>query len=361
MSFFGNRKLIIVLIGLVLLLVVMGSTARDRLNLTWPEKFLKDTASVVQEIFYRPAQAVSTFFHEVQDVFNAYEENRVLKSSLDQYTQMAAELKAVKAENKKLLENLQVKQDMNDYNLIYSQVVARNTSQWNDVLVIGNGSKNGVKKDMAVITSQGLVGRVESVSNFSSTVELLTSLETSAKNRVSSYIITTVPVQPPAGTQPGNTQQGAGNQNTANQGTTNQNVGNQDQQAVGQNNTTVPTPVKTENGWAPGILEGYDSTAKLLIMRKIPLEHKIKVGDPVITSGLGGTIPSKLPVGIVERIEPGDYGLTQTAYIKPYADFSLINDVFIVNRDFITTPSGEVIPSNAAEQQTKSADKGGDK
>lgn len=62
MSFFGNKRLIIVLVGLVLLITIVGFTSRERSKLSWPEMFLKDTFSVVQGFFYRPAQAVSGFF-----------------------------------------------------------------------------------------------------------------------------------------------------------------------------------------------------------------------------------------------------------------------------------------------------------
>lgn len=51
MSFFGNKRLIIVLVGLVLLITIVGFTSRERSKLSWPEMFLKDTFSVVQGFF----------------------------------------------------------------------------------------------------------------------------------------------------------------------------------------------------------------------------------------------------------------------------------------------------------------------
>ncbi|AUM64142.1 rod shape-determining protein MreC [Brevibacillus laterosporus] len=351
MSFFGNRKLIIVLIGLVVLLVVMGYTAKDRMNLTWPEKFMKDTTSVVQGLFYRPAQAVSQFVHNVQDAYHVYEENRVLKASLDQYAQMSAELKAVKYENGQLRESLGTKQKLNDYNVIYSEVAARNSSQWNDVLVIGSGSKQGVKKDMAVMTSKGLIGRVKDVSNFSATVELLTSRESSNRNHVSGYILATQPIQTPPSTT-GNGQQTNGTSNTANAANSNKS----NTATTQANNQQKPA---TTTKYVSGILEDYDSVEKLLIMRKIPLDQKISVNDAVITSGLGGMIPSKLPIGVVVKTEPGDYGLTQTAYIKPYADFTLISDVLVIDRKSVETPTGDSSSSSQKGTTQQSKGKGG--
>ncbi|NGQ94309.1 rod shape-determining protein MreC [Brevibacillus sp. SYP-B805] len=300
MSFFGNKRLIIVLVGLVLLITVMGYTSRERTSLTWPEMFVKDLFSVVQGIFYRPAQAFSDFIHDVQDAYNVYEENRALKASLDQYAQTAAELTMLRAENERLRDMLQAKSNLNKFQLRYAEVVARSSDHWNDVMTIDKGLKAGIKKDMAVITSKGLIGRIQSVSNFSSTVELLTNIERS--NHISATILT--------------------------------------EQTV--NGKTTYLPVN-------GVVEEYDPQQQLLIMRKIPLGQKIGEKQQVITSGLGGVMPWGLPIGRVVRAQPDVLGLTQTVYIQPNADFSQISEVFVVERMVTVTPSGDLVPSQQAE------------
>ncbi len=299
MSFFANKRLIIVLVGLVFLMSVMGFTSKERAELTWPEKFLKDTFSVVQGIFYRPAQAFSGFVDDIRDAYNVYQENRVLKASLDQYAQVTAQLKLTEAENERLRNLLQAKSKLTDYQLRVGEVVARNSDSWNDVVTIDKGIQNGIKKDMAVITSSGLIGRVQSVSNFSSTVELLTAIERS--NHISAIIL--------------------------------------GQQQV--NGVTTHTEVN-------GVIEEYDGRERLLIMRKIPLGQKIEPKQQVVTSGLGGVMPRGLLIGQVVRVVPGDYGLTQTAYVQPSADFSQLNEVMVVERSFVTTPTGELVPSQQA-------------
>ncbi|MFM1652354.1 rod shape-determining protein MreC [Brevibacillus sp. B_LB10_24] len=302
MSFFGNKRLIILLVGLVLLISVIGFTSRERASLTWPEKFLKDTFSVVQGFFYRPAQAFSGFLKDVEDAYNVYQENRQLKANLDEFAEMSAQLKLLETENERLRALLQAKSQLKNYEFRVAEVVARNMEQWNDVITIDKGSKNGIKKDMAVISSSGLVGRVKSVANFSSTVELLTAANRS--NHISALILG-----------------------------------------------------KPELN---GIIDEYDPREHLLIMRKIPLGPKIQEKAQVVTSGLGGVTPKGLLIGEVVRVEPGDYGLTQTAYIKPSADFSQLNEVLVVERAFVTTGSGELVPSSQvdASGQTPPSDAG---
>ncbi|MFD2369876.1 rod shape-determining protein MreC [Brevibacillus sp. GCM10020057] len=314
MSFFGNKRLIIVLVGLVLLISVVGFTSRERVRLTWPEMFFKDTFSVVQGFFYRPAQAVSGFFQEVNDAYNVYEENKALKAGLDQYARMSAELLDLQAENARLRDALQAKDTLKSYQLRFAEVVARNPDTWNNVITIDKGLTQGIRKDMAVITSKGLIGRVQSVANFSSTVELLTSYE--RLDHISAVIQTTQVV----------------------------------------NGQTTVHPVS-------GVVEEYDPQERLLVMRKIPWGQKIEAKQQVITSGLGGVVPRNLPIGYVVRVEPDDYGLTQTAYIQPSADFSQLNEVMIVERSFAVSPNGELIPQGTAAGQTTTtmpnADKAG--
>ncbi|WP_283774459.1 rod shape-determining protein MreC, partial [Bacillus paralicheniformis] len=64
--------------------------------------------------------------------------------------------------------------------------VSRSSDKWYDLIGIDKGAQQGIKKDMAVITSQGLVGVVKSVSQFTSSVELLSSM--SRTNRVSAIV-----------------------------------------------------------------------------------------------------------------------------------------------------------------------------
>ncbi|MFY0543451.1 rod shape-determining protein MreC [Brevibacillus sp. H7] len=305
MSFFGNKRLIIVLVGLVFLISVVGFTSRERANLTWPEMFFKDAFSVVQGIFYRPAQAFSHFLQEIGDAYNVYQENRALKASLDQYAQVTAELYSVKAQNQRLREMLHAQTNLHDYQFRFAEVVARSSDNWNNTITIDKGLKNGIKKDMAVMTAKGLIGRVQSVANFSATVELLTNYNRS--NHISAYILA--------------------------------------EQTV-NGVKTYPT--------ISGVIEEYDPRERLLIMRKIPWGQKIEAKQLVITSGLGGVIPRNLPIGYVVRVAPDDYGLTQTAYIQPSADFSQLSEVMVVERAFSISPSGELIPNQQFSQPAAS-------
>ncbi len=64
-------------------------------------------------------------------------------------------------------------------------------------------------------------------------------------------------------------------------------------------------------------------------MGQVTSDNKIKKGDLIQTSGLGGVIPSGLFVGKVASVAKDDYGLTKKIYIEPAADLGNITTVMV--------------------------------
>jgi rod shape-determining protein MreC len=59
-------------------------------------------------------------------------------------------------------------------------------------------------------------------------------------------------------------------------------------------------------------------------------QDEVKVGDLVVTSGLGGTFPRDLPVGTVVKVEKKTYGLYQDVEVEPAVAFGKLREVLIV-------------------------------
>lgn len=268
-QFFLNKRLIILLVSIIILVALIGFSLKEREKLSWAEQFVKDTASWAQTIVSRPASYVAGFFENVKDLQNTYEENKELKGRLDQLAMLEADVQRLKDENEKLQTILDKKGDLSKYKPIQATVIARNPDRWEETLIINKGEKDGLEKDMAVITSGGLIGKVKNTSPLSASVQLLSS--TDPANRISAVI----------------------------------------------------------NEKIYGTIEGYDTKKKLLLLKRIPYDAEIKKGEIVSTSGLGGVFPSGLPVGVVEEVVPDEFGLNQTAYVKPGADFYDIEHVMV--------------------------------
>lgn len=298
-NFFGNKRLIAILIGLIVLIVVMGATIKERPFATWPERALRDTASFVQGLFYKPTLMVSGAADGVRHIFNVYEENKQLKANQDQYARAKTEVEGLKRENRELRLMLDIKENkLSKYDTVAADVIARTPDRWNNLLIISKGKNDGVTPNMAVLSSEGaLIGRVQSVSAFSAQVELLMDIE--EKNHIAAVI----------------------------QGT----------QAI------------------YGVIESYDLDKHELIMRKIPKAKELKItpGQYVTTSGMGGVMPAGLVIGQVSSVGEGDYGLTQTARITPLANFYQLEHVFVVNRSFVVPP----LVDNSASKTGKAGER----
>ena len=92
-QFFLNKRLIVLLVSIILLVALIGISLKERNSLTWPEQFVKDTVGVVERVFQKPAKYVAGFFENVEDVKRTYEENKELKAKLDNYAGLSGKVK----------------------------------------------------------------------------------------------------------------------------------------------------------------------------------------------------------------------------------------------------------------------------
>ncbi|MFC0297036.1 rod shape-determining protein MreC [Geobacillus jurassicus] len=271
---FGNKRLIFLLVSIVILVMLIGFSLRSRDELTWPEQFVKDTAGFVQLLFGKPAQEIAGFFENVNDLRRTYKENELLKARLEEYAALETEVEALRQENERLRALLDKKESLRDFVPIQATVIGRNPDRWRETIIVNKGAQHGVKKDMAVITPAGLVGKVQHASQFTSTVQLLSALD--QNNRISAYV-------------------------------------------QGKENVF-------------GLIEGYDEKRRELLLGEIPIDAKVEKKQKVLTSGLGGVFPKGLPIGEVTEVKPDQYGLTKVVYVKPFANLYDIDDVMIVKR-----------------------------
>lgn len=77
----------------------------------------------------------------------------------------------------------------------------------------------------------------------------------------------------------------------------------------------------------------------------LPLRSKSEAGDPVVTSGYGGTFPRGIPIGWISRARDEDrLGLQRIDRVDPVVDLGTTTAVFVLNRRVETTTSaGDVL------------------
>jgi rod shape-determining protein MreC len=93
-----------------------------------------------------------------------------------------------------------------------------------------------------------------------------------------------------------------------------------------------------QNSRATGLVRGQPDGS--LVMDYVPQEEKIKTGDIVLTSGLGGDLPRALVIGTVTEVIKRDIDLFQSAVLRPAVDLNRLEVVLVItNFEPVTTPS----------------------
>jgi rod shape-determining protein MreC len=59
-------------------------------------------------------------------------------------------------------------------------------------------------------------------------------------------------------------------------------------------------------------------------------EDDVKVGDQIVTSGIGGTFPKGIPIGEVSMVKKGEYGIFQTVEVIPSVMISRLEEVLVL-------------------------------
>lgn len=263
-----RKRTISFLLFLVLLLVLAQLTA-GRQGVTPAEQALLTVMAPVQGVFQRLTRSVESVLATVKNYQILLEENQRLHDQLADVYMLQERLDELRQENNRLRQMLEM-DARSDYELIAAEVIARDPSNWFRTLTINRGLVHGVQDNMAVITSEGLVGSVLSASPLSSQILLITD----GRQGVSAYV--------QRSREPGHV----------------------------------------------GVVSGVQEQHGQLLLERLPREANIQPGDTIISSGLGGIYPKGLVIGYV--LETDDDGITQFAVLLPAANFNRLEEVFVV-------------------------------
>lgn len=190
-------------------------------------------------------------------------ENYILQKNLNN---------SLKQEIKELKELLNLNSTLSEYTTINATIISRNDLYWFNTVIIDKGKKDGLKKNMAVITQNGLIGKISKTTKKTSEIKLITTNDITYK-------------------------------------------------------TSVMIQLEEKNQYA--ILNGYDQENNLLKITAIDKNINIPKDSIVITSGLG-QMPKGIYIGKVVKTEIDKYNLSQIVYVKPKQEFSNINYVTIL-------------------------------
>ena len=264
-----------VVILIIILLIIFSFTLKEDRKLNPVESFLRDTLSYAEKIVTYPFSYITTKTREYNKLKDVNEENDILETSLDRIDAIETENVELRRQIDALKNELNIDHTLTDYEYLNATVVSRNVGFWYNTITIDKGTYNGVEKDMVVINSKGLIGKIIKTSTFTSDVRLITTSDTN--NKISVHI------------------------------------SNGDYDLY-------------------GLINSYDYNDNYLEVEGISNTKDVRVGDYVYTSGLGGIFPSGILVGTVSEISTDSYDLAKIIKVKPSSDFTDINYVSILKR-----------------------------
>ena len=137
--------------------------------------------SPIREAFFVFEKVVTAPFHFVQNLWSDYiflvgirSENKEIKKALDQAQVQCMTVQELKSENERLRAMLDFKGEHSDFQLFPARLLSQDITNVFKTVVIDRGRTSGFFMDMPVVSPQGLMGRVISVSPHTSQVLLIT-------------------------------------------------------------------------------------------------------------------------------------------------------------------------------------------
>lgn len=267
--------IIIIVIVFLSLLGITSHTINKEKKLNFFEKTLTDTTTFIEKIFYTPIGYIKNKINENKETKKMYKKYKDLESKAEKTELYKNQIKELQKEVAELKSTLDLNSTLSEYTYVNATVVNRNIGYWYNLLTIDKGSKNGVKLGDAVIINEGLIGRIINVSNFSSSVKLMTTDE--IQNKIS---------------------------------------------------------IKIENNdeYLYGLLIGYDKNKNVYKIEGITDSDSVKEGNIVTTTGLTDYFPSGIPIGKVSKIVKDEYDLNSIVEVTPTVNFENISIVTVLNR-----------------------------
>ena len=273
---FDKRYLfILVVIAIALVLVVLAISLQKNRELSFVEKVAKDAGTVVLKVVSAPFNFIHDTIETMIDKDNVYEKYKELKNKEEQIDSVISQNENLQDEVGKLKDVLELNTILSDKVYLNATVVFRNVGYWYQEVTIDKGSKNGIEKDMAVVSPKGLIGKVSKVSNHSSTVELLSNDHMSDK---------------------------------------------------------ISVKIKTNDGYVYGLISMYDSKTNTYTVEGISENEEILKGADVVTTGMGTIFPSGLQIGKVLEVTTDNFDLSKVVQVKSAVNFDDLDYVAVLKR-----------------------------
>ncbi|MCD4785526.1 MAG: rod shape-determining protein MreC [Candidatus Eremiobacteraeota bacterium] len=266
----GKKKviaiLIILAISIVAILIQWDTYQKGEANKV--EKASSTVFVPLQSFFTGVGKSISGTWRSFTKIATLEEGNKKLQTEIYALREEQEKYNRAIDENKTLRKLLDISRHQKG-KVIAAEVIARNPDNWFQSIKLNKGFKHGVKKNMVAISAEGLVGRVVSVSKYTSKVRL-----------------------------------------------------------IFNEKSAVPSQVVSSG--ALGVV--YGEGRNTCRMKYIEADAEVKVGDKIITSRLSRIYPPGKIIGEVSRIYGVENILYKSVQIKAAVHFNNLEYVLLVEK-----------------------------
>jgi rod shape-determining protein MreC len=194
--------------------------------------------------------------------------NAALEEALAEFQSELVDLREISSDYERLSELLNYTSTTENQEFLSADVIAlADANAPLRTIVINRGTRDGIEIGMPVTSSQGMVGRIDSVTANAARVLLITDPSSAISGRLQSSRVEGSVIGQPSGD---------------------------------------------------------------LLMEFIPLNAVVQEGDLVITSGLGGNLPGDMVIGQVTRVQQREFDLFQQATVRSLNNFDNLEIVLVV-------------------------------
>ena len=208
------------------------------------------------------------FFDDYLDLVSVRQENIRLRQQLAQVESQRTRMAELEVRNRHLSDLLELK-DALGMRAVAANVIGSDATGVSRTLILSQGSANGLRREMAVLSTEGVVGKIIAVAPNASRVLLI-------------------------------------------------------------NDHNSALDAFDQRSRARGIVAGVIEHG--LTMKYVDRSEDIKPGDTVVTSGMDGSLPRGLLVGQVARVSQEGPGLFLNVEVKAAVDFRQLEQVMVLTQ-----------------------------
>ena len=247
-------------------LILMSLRVKQRKGIEFIDGLLMEICSPFQKTSTFIIKSVQGVFQEYLFFFHLQKENMMLKGRIAELQKENQQMKEMALANERLKRLLDFREKIAS-SMVAAEVIGQDPSSWFRSMTINKGEKDGVRKGMAVISPEGVIGQILKTSPYHSTVLLITDY-----------------------------------------------------------NSAIDSIVQRTR--AKAIVEGLGENRCQL--KYLLRTEEAVVGDAVVTSGLSGNFPKGLMVGEIRKVEKHGQGVFQYAELAPSVDLTKLEEILVI-------------------------------